>query len=115
VVATTLIMTNMFGHNKSLIGAALENRRRRVNFTGTVEETECPSRLRKKAENRLLARAAQKRGDVFATIYRAATARERTRRNLFRSLLESFSMRKIKDGPATPVRARYLQAGWHKI
>jgi hypothetical protein len=37
----------------------------------------------KKAETRLLARAAQNRAGVFTTAYRAATARERACRTLF--------------------------------
>src|ERR1017187_9173393 len=37
-----------------------------------------PNRLRKKAENRLLTRAAQNRAHVFAATYRAATVRGRS-------------------------------------
>src|ERR1019366_5721701 len=40
-------------------------------------------RLREKAENRLLARAAQNRAHVFAITYRAATVSERSPRSLF--------------------------------
>jgi hypothetical protein len=46
------------------------------------------SRLRKKGQNRLLTRAAQKRCPVFAAAYRAATVRVRSRPAFFRSLLE---------------------------
>ena len=45
------------------------------------------SRLLKKARNRLLARAAQKCGCVFARTYRAATVRERGPVAFFGSLL----------------------------
>jgi hypothetical protein len=40
-------------------------------------------RVRKKAKNRLLTRAAQKRACVFAAFYRAATVRERFRNGVF--------------------------------
>jgi hypothetical protein len=39
--------------------------------------------VRKKAKNRLLTRAAQKRACVFAASYRAATVRERFRNGVF--------------------------------
>src|ERR1022692_3397984 len=43
-----------------------------------VREIPEPNRLRKKAENRLLTRAAQNRAHVFAATYRAATVRGRS-------------------------------------